>query len=446
MGIILSAMAAAGDAGMQSVNQNIDQQNKTDLETQRSQLETQKAQAIIDYQKQATLDMDNQKRQGMMDRLSAAKDGIVKEQLAQKYAPSDAAVQSASDGDTGSQMTPDQLAVIAQSKSMDTGQMTKDPHTFIRAAMASGDIDPKEVASLAMQEDALRRQEVAQKAQFDHADASQASAIAAAAAAAARAQSHSDALQSQAQSFQAGENQKTRDANKERVMPPAGVTDAEKDLYLRPYIASGGVPSRNIPKWAQNSLATWAAQKGITPDDLSKGTAQAKFDQAAANTSGHRAGAMASVEATMPGLVANAQDLSHKLGQGNFVPLNKLMQMTDEAISDPALAAFKVAHMAVVSEYQQVISRGGTNVTALNEAMHVLSGARGVEAYDAAMNMVKKEVAINVAGTAAVREGLGGAHGGAKPVPAMPGPGNPASFNAPAGVSLNYDPKTGTFH
>lgn len=60
MGIILSAMAAAGDAGVQSMNQNIAQQNKSDLLTQqsdletqrdaqRSDLETQKAKALADY-------------------------------------------------------------------------------------------------------------------------------------------------------------------------------------------------------------------------------------------------------------------------------------------------------------------------------------------------------------------------------------------------------------
>jgi hypothetical protein len=50
MGIILSAMAAAGDAGVQSINQNIEQQNKSDLESQKMDLETQKAKAILDAQ------------------------------------------------------------------------------------------------------------------------------------------------------------------------------------------------------------------------------------------------------------------------------------------------------------------------------------------------------------------------------------------------------------
>lgn len=200
---------------------------------------------------------------------------------------------------------------------------------------------------------------------------------------------------------------------------PDTTTQKEKELWLHTYTANNGQMPRSAPPAVRKYIGTWAAEMGITPNDLSSGAAKAKFDQAMAVTAGHRGGAMASVEATMPALAENAQDISHKLGQGKFVPLNKLAQMSSESISDPTLAAFKVAHMAVVSEYQQVISRGGTNVAALNEAMHVLNGARSVEAYDAAMNMVKKEVAINVAGTQSVRAGLG-AGGHAAPPAAAP--------------------------
>jgi hypothetical protein len=195
---------------------------------------------------------------------------------------------------------------------------------------------------------------------------------------------------------------------------PDTTTQKEKELWLHTYTANNGQMPRSAPPSVRKYIGTWAAEMGITPDDLSSGAAKAKFDQAMAVTAGHRGGAMASVENTIPALLDNAMDLSHKLGQGKFVPLNQLVQMADSKISDPQLAAFKVAHMAVVSEYQQVISRGGTNVTALKEAMHVLNSATSPEAYDSALNQVKKEVEINVAGTQKVRAGLGaGGHGAA---------------------------------
>lgn len=432
MGIIMAALAAAGDAGAHSMDQNIKQSMANEQDERRSALETQKAKALIDYQKQASLDMDNQKRQGIADRVGAAKTGIIQSQIADKYAQSDAAVAAADAGQTAAPLTPEQKAAIGQSKAIDTDQAGKDPHTFIKAAMASGDIDPKEVATIAMQEDALRRQEVAQKTQMDHSDAAQERQFKQQLEAQKAAQAHSDAAQARSQAFQAGENQKTRDAAKEKLLPPAGITDAEKNNWIHTYITANGSVPRSAPAYVRNSIGTWAAQVGITPADIAKGTAQAKFDQASANTSGHRAGGMASVEATMPALTANALENSQKLNKGNFVPLTQLMQMADDKMSDPDLAAFKLAHMAVVSEYQQVISRGGTNVTSLKEAMHLLNGAAGPEAYASALRQVDKEVAMNVAGTAAVRANLGGAHGVAPavvPSPVAPPPAIPNGWS-----------------
>lgn len=55
MGIILSAMAAAGDAGAQSINQNIAMLNQQDLDKSRSELEQQKQLSIM----KATADLAN---------------------------------------------------------------------------------------------------------------------------------------------------------------------------------------------------------------------------------------------------------------------------------------------------------------------------------------------------------------------------------------------------
>lgn len=213
---------------------------------------------------------------------------------------------------------------------------------------------------------------------------------------------------------------------------PDTTSDAEKKNWVHQYVVGNGSVPRSAPANVRNHIGTWAAEMGITPADLASGSAQAKFDQASAVTSGHRAGSMASVEATMPALVANARELSNQLDQGRFVPWNQLSQMAADKISDPKLTAFKVAHQAVVSEYQQVISRGGTNVTALREAMHVLNSAKSREAYNAALDQVNKEVAINVAGTRAVRAGIGGQHGAA-PAPA---PASPTAPALPAGWTV----------
>lgn len=433
MGIISSALAAAGDAGAQSMDQRLKIMGQQQLDESRSALETQKAKALIDYQRDSQLQADAQRRQGIQDRVGAAKTGVIDKAMTDKYAQSDAAVADAAAGKTTAPLTADQQAAIDQSKALDKKALADDPHTYIQAAMASGDIDPKEVAALVQQADALKHQTESQSAGFRHADISQE-----------RAQQAAIKLQSNAQGFQAGESAKSRAMEEKRMKAmygdPSAISEAEKQNWVRLYVNNGGVP-RSSPPVVQRNVGTWVAQMGITPDDISSGRAQAKYDQAAATTAGHRAGSMAGVEAAMPALADNALALSQKLDQGKFVPLNKLEQMADSQISDPDLAAFKVAHQALASEYQQVIARGGTNVTALKEAMHVLNSANGPDAYAAAVNQVKREVQINVDAMNKVRASMGGVHGKAPAGPTMSP--NPV---APAGGVLTYDPATGTFH
>lgn len=183
--------------------------------------------------------------------------------------------------------------------------------------------------------------------------------------------------------------------------------DKEKRLAVGQWIQN---PSslRGQAKDLQQNVIRWAAAMDITPEDVASGQAQRKFDLSAATASGHRAGAMASVEATMPGLIAEAADASSKVPRTSFVPLNKLLQMGEGSISDPALRRFKVANQSVASEFQQVISRGGSNVTSLTEAMHLLQTADSPEAYSAALQQLQREVAINVQGADKVRGNIGG--------------------------------------
>jgi len=189
---------------------------------------------------------------------------------------------------------------------------------------------------------------------------------------------------------------------------PATITQSEKDNALVPYIASGGTIGRNMPAWVKNNIITWAAEKGITAEDLKSGKAQDKFDQSSANASGRRAGSMANVEAVIPALAENALNLADKLGNAKFVPLNELVQYGESKISDPDLSAFKVAHQSLVSEFNQMISRGGTgSVESMREAGKLLNGASDYASYKSAVDQVIKEVEINKKGLANVRSNLG---------------------------------------
>ena len=186
-------------------------------------------------------------------------------------------------------------------------------------------------------------------------------------------------------------------------IPEDQITDNEKSLAVGQWIQN---PSslRGLDKTYQQNVIKWAASMGVTPEDVASGQAGRKFDLASAQASGRRAGSMAAVEATMPGLIAEALDASNKVPRGSFVPWNRLMQTADAAISDPALKRLKIANQSVASEFQQVIARGGTNVASLQEAMSLLQTAESPQAYAAALKQVQREIEINVKGAEKVRE------------------------------------------
>lgn len=149
-----------------------------------------------------------------------------------------------------------------------------------------------------------------------------------------------------------------------------------------------------------------------TPEEIASlvksGQISLKFDQAATVTAGHRSGAMAVVEEAIPDLIKQAKEASHKVPRGKFVPLNRLALMTESQLSDPNLVDLRLANQALQSEYQQVIARGGSNVTALKEAMDLLQIAPSQEAYDRAADRVQKEVDINVRATEKARDRISG--------------------------------------
>lgn len=164
MGILLSAMAGAGDAGVQSMNQNIAQQNALDLEQQRSDLAEQKAKSLATFQNQLAIDSANQQRTAQSGRIAQAQGGIINGVLAQKYADADAAA----NGQTDSALTLEQQAVIDAARAKDAAAMQSDPHNYVKAAMATGDIDPKTVALMTDKTDMaqMRAEQFAQRTEM----------------------------------------------------------------------------------------------------------------------------------------------------------------------------------------------------------------------------------------------------------------------------------------
>lgn len=144
MGGLLAAAAAAGDAGVQSMNQNIEQANKSDLMKQQSDLEYNKRKLLEDY----AVQLQNQQREAMVARVGSAKQGLIQQAMSGQFGGSDAAVADADAGNTDAPLSDDQRAVIEQAKSAVVNKLNADPKIAMQAAINTGDISPEKAATM----------------------------------------------------------------------------------------------------------------------------------------------------------------------------------------------------------------------------------------------------------------------------------------------------------
>jgi hypothetical protein len=144
-GLILAGMAAAGDSGVQSINQNIDQANRLDLLHQQSDLDLQKAQTLAKFHSDLEAEGAERARTDQTARIGAAREGIIQGQLAAQYGGSDSAVAAADAGKTDMSVTDAQRAVIEQAKAQTAAELRASPDTYVKAAIQTGDIAPKDV-------------------------------------------------------------------------------------------------------------------------------------------------------------------------------------------------------------------------------------------------------------------------------------------------------------
>jgi hypothetical protein len=156
MGIVLGALGGLGSA-MQDMG--INQQKawlEQDNQANASNLALQREQALEVFKNNLQTTTATQQREAQASRINNAASGIVAGQMADKYAGSDAAVQaaqggaspdvSAAEGNDNVQaaLTPEQQAVIDQSKSRDQSSLMNSPDVRTQAAIQTGDISPKD--------------------------------------------------------------------------------------------------------------------------------------------------------------------------------------------------------------------------------------------------------------------------------------------------------------
>jgi hypothetical protein len=112
----------------------------------------------------------------------------------------------------------------------------------------------------------------------------------------------------------------------------------------------------------------------------------------ATETAGTQAGRLKIAEKELDQFAAPALAASAKVPRGSFVPLNKLNQTIDSAISDPNLREFKMWANSLSNTYDQIAGRGGTDVEKRAEVRDLLSTAPDAESFKRVIDVMRQEL------------------------------------------------------
>lgn len=191
------------------------------------------------------------------------------------------------------------------------------------------------------------------------------------------------------------------------------------------------------------------AEKGLDPIDLTQATITMAGDKARERAAGTMEGRMAPASIEAQGAFKIAQNASDNLWRTNSVPLNRIIQMGEAAMSNPELKATAVAYNTAVMTYSRAIAPTGVGtVDSQQHAREILDKADGPKATAAAFAQLAREVDMAHASPGIAREYFAAsrkARAEGKPMPAMPEyqPAAPAvTAPPPAAIdALKKDPR-----
>jgi hypothetical protein len=132
-----------------------------------------------------------------------------------------------------------------------------------------------------------------------------------------------------------------------------------------------------------------------TPDEIADKIATGQIDFGAAKKetqiSAGQAGKVAVAVNELSTFGDQVLEASKAIPRGSFIPLNKLMQMTDAQISDPALINYKVKMQSLNNAYDQLAARGGTDADKRAHVHALFNTATSQEGVDALVKALKDE-------------------------------------------------------
>lgn len=134
---------------------------------------------------------------------------------------------------------------------------------------------------------------------------------------------------------------------------------------------------------------------GKTPDQIADMIKTGQIELAAQKKeTGVAAGIAGKVEVAaneIDQFIPLVEDASSKVQRDKFVPVNRLLQMSEAQLSDPNLRALKIRINSLLNAYDLLAARGGTDVAKREEVRNLLTSADSPDVLKTALQSFKLE-------------------------------------------------------
>lgn len=142
-------------------------------------------------------------------------------------------------------------------------------------------------------------------------------------------------------------------------------------------------------------VAQKAKEQGLDPSDILNKVAIQSGNTAAQRTFGTQTARMAVNATEAQGAIELGRTASAAVPRTKWVPANEAIQAYQSRTSNPYLAKFGAANLAIINTYARAISPTGVpTVHDKEHAEHLLSTAMGPEAYNAVLDQMNEEIKI----------------------------------------------------
>lgn len=159
-------------------------------------------------------------------------------------------------------------------------------------------------------------------------------------------------------------------------------------------LGRGAQGAENLAR-IQSLVAGKAKDRGIDPTDILQNVADQSGNMASQRTFGTNVARMAVNSTEAQGAIELGRTASSAVPRTNWVPVNKAIQAYQSGTSNPALAKFGAANLAIINTYSRAISpTGNPTVNDKQHAEHLLSTATGPDAYNAVLDQMNEEIKI----------------------------------------------------